>query len=167
MNQFDPNIPGLMQGDVVSVALTEPQPFPYGVGNHIIDPTKPFKIAVEWELFGALVPLWLAALKGEWDVSVYAESLGEGPEIRLATAKVLTTATLPCTVNTNTPTCTKFAAVLTVPANVGLVEHTPDTDQSGIYKLVVSVFLNSDLGLPGFDLIGFQEGPIIQVERPI
>ena len=34
-------------------------------------------------------------------------------------------------------------------------------------KLAVSVFLNSRLGPPGYDLVGFYEGPVIQVENPI
>jgi hypothetical protein len=29
------------------------------------------------------------------------------------------------------------------------------------------VFLNSNLGDPGFDMTGFNEGPIIQVESPV
>ena len=45
-----------------------------------------------------------------------------------------------------------------VPSNT-LDEHAPGTDTSGVYKLVAAVFLNSDLGPPGFDMIGFNEGP--------
>jgi hypothetical protein len=37
-------------------------------------------------------------------------------------------------------------------------------DESGIYKLVVSVFLNSSIPGGKFDLMGFQEGPFIQIE---
>lgn len=80
MLQFDPNIPGLMEGEVTGVAVIDPQPFKYGVGNHVVDPNKPFELKIEWTIFGQLVPLWLSALEGEWDVSVYAESLGKGPE---------------------------------------------------------------------------------------
>jgi hypothetical protein len=166
MNQFDPQLPGLLEGAVTNVAVTDPQPFVGGTGNHVIDPSKDFTLKVEWEVFGQLAPLWLAALAGDWDASVYAESLGEGKEVRLGTQLVPTANTLPCTVNAAQVNCTKFEAEITVPAGT-LDEHNPGTDQSGIYKLVAAVFLNSNLaGIPGYDLIGFSEGPIIQAEVP-
>jgi len=166
MDQFDPQIPGLMEGDVTSVIITDPQPFVGGVGNKVVDPTKEFTLTIEWELFGQLVPLWLAALTGNWDVSVYAESLGGGDEVRLGTTNVATAAMLPCTVNQAKANCTKYAATLTVPPNT-LQEHVPGTNRGGIYKLAVAVFLNSNLsGTPGFDVIAFREGPIIQAENP-
>jgi hypothetical protein len=136
------------------------------VGNHVVDPTKSFELSVEWEIFGQLVPLWLSALAGNWDVSVYAESLGGGNEVRLGTVSVPTTAVQPCTVNAAKANCTKFSATITVPPN-RLQEHTPGTNVGGIYKLVAAVFLNSNLaGTPGFDLVGYSEGPIIQAENP-
>jgi hypothetical protein len=166
MEQFDPNIPGLMEGALARVAVTDPQPFVGGVGNHVVDPTKEFKLTVEWEIFGQLVPLWLTALAGNWNVSVYAESLGGGPEVRLETVHVPTTDVKPCTVNTLKANCTKFSAEITVPPNT-LEEHKPGTDVGGIYKLVAAVFLNSNIaGVPGFDLVGYSEGPIIQAEKP-
>lgn len=166
MDQFDPDIPGLLQGSVTNLAVGDPQPFVGGLGNRIVDPTKPFTLTVEWELFGQLVPLWLSALAGNWDISVYAESLGGGSEIRLGTASVPTTPTLACTVNNAKANCTKYSATINVSAG-RLQEHTPGTDVGGIYKLVVAVFLNSNLaGSPGFDLVGFREGPIIQAENP-
>jgi hypothetical protein len=166
MNQFDPQIPGLMEGEVTSLAVIDPEPFVGGTGNHVIDPTKEFTLKVEWEVFGQLVPVWLAALAGDWDVSVYAESLGGGDEVRLGTTLVPTSPTLPCTVNQAKANCAKYETEVIVPAG-RLQEHQPGTDVGGIYKLVASVFLNSDLpGTPGFDLIGFTEGPIIQAESP-
>jgi len=167
MDQFDPNIQGLIEGNVTSVVVTDPQPFIFGTGNKVIDPTKSFDLTIEWELFGQLVPLWLAALAPNWDVSVYAESLGGGNEVRLGTAIVSKGATLPCTVNQARANCTKYTATVTVPPNT-LQEHVPGTDQGGLYKLAVAVFLNSTLvGVPGYDLIGFSEGPIIQAENPV
>ena len=166
MNQFDPQIPGLMEGEVTSLAVIDPQPFVGGTGNHVIDPSLDFTLKVEWEVFGQLVPIWLAALAGDWDVSVYAESLGGGNEVRLGTQLVASTTTLACTVNAAKANCTKYEATVTVPAGT-LEEHQPGTDVGGIYKLVAAVFLNSNLaGTPGFDLIGFSEGPIIQAEVP-
>ena len=57
----------------------------------------------------------------------------------------------------------QYQVKLQVPANA-LAEGDPGSNVSGIYKLVVAVFLNSNLGQPGFDMIGFNEGPYIQVE---
>ena len=156
MDQFDPDIPGLMQGNITSVTVIDPAlVFPgFEVGNRVIDPTRPFDVNVTWELTGLIAPLWLHALGGNWDVSVYAESLGGGNEVRLGTNN-----TVPAVFNQRT-----YSAAVTVPANT-LQRHAPGTDQSGIYKFVVAVFLNSDLGPPGFDIIGFSEGPIVQLAR--
>jgi hypothetical protein len=157
MKQFDPNIPGLISGDVTTVTVIDPaNTFPgFEVGNHVLDRNESFDVKVEWEIQGLLAPLWLKALGGNWDVSVYAESLGGGNEIRLGTALVAAD-----------PAVTSYSATVTVPPTI-LDEHAPGTDTGGIYKLVVAVFLNSDLGRPGFDMIGFNEGPIVQVESPI
>ena len=166
MIQFDPQITGLMEGEVTGVAVIDPQPFIGGQGNHVIDPNEDFTVKVEWEVFGQLVPIWLAALAGNWDVSVYAESLGGGREVRLGTELVPTTSTSACLVNQAKDNCTRYEATVTVPSGT-LDEHAPGTDTGGIYKLVVAVFLNSNLpGTPGFDLAGFSEGPIIQAEPP-
>jgi len=166
MNQFDPQLPGLMEGAVTNLAVIDPQPFVGGTGNHVIDPNKEFTLKVEWEVFGQLAPLWLAALGGNWDASVYAESLGGGDEVRLGSQAVPVTSTLPCTVNTAQVNCTKYEAEIKVPPGT-LDEHVPGTDQSGIYKLVAAVFLDSSIpGDPGYDLVGFSEGPIIQAEPP-
>ena len=59
--------------------------------------------------------------------------------------------------------CREYTVTVTVPANT-LQEDSGDV--SGIYKLVVSVFLNSNLGSPGFDVTGFREGPILKMENP-
>ena len=162
MNQFDPNLPGLLEGDVTRVAVTDPQPFVGGVGNHVVDPTKQFTLTVEWRLDGQLVPIWLAALGGNWDVSAYAESLGGGPEKRLGTASVAASAFTPDPDANHV----KYTADIIVPPTT-IDEHTPGTDTGGIYKLAVAVFLDSPLpGAPGFDLIGYHEGPVIQAENP-
>jgi hypothetical protein len=166
MTQFDPNIPGLMEGEVTSLAVIDPQPFVGGTGNHVIDPSKEFTVKVELEVHGQLAPLWLDALGGEWDFSVYAESLGGGNEVRLGTENVPVTATLPCTVNQAKANCTKYEATVVVPANT-LQEHIPGTDQGGIYKLVAAVFLNSTIaGIPGYDVMAISEGPVIAAENP-
>jgi hypothetical protein len=47
-----------------------------------------------------------------------------------------------------------------------MVEETSANDQSGIYRLYATVFLNADSNLGGADISGFAEGPIIKVEDP-
>ncbi len=162
---FDPTIPGYLEGEVNSITVTAPATFPApALRRLVVDPTKPFDLTIEWEIFGDLVPLWLAALAGTWNVSVFAESIGPGPEVRLGTTTVKTTDTLPCTVNQAKSNCTKYSATITVPAGT-LTEDIGD--DSGTYKLVATVFLDSSLGTPGFDLTGFREGPIIRAENPV
>ena len=60
----------------------------------------------------------------------------------------------------------QYTVDLEVPANT-LVEGNPGSRHSGVYKLVVTAFLNSTLGQPGFDISGFAEGPMIRVESPL
>ncbi len=162
-DQFDPDLPPYIQGQITNVAVIDPAVtgVPGQLPNRVVDPSQPFTIQVDWTLTGALVPLWLNALQpplqsGFWDVSAYAESLGGGNETKLGTDN-----TVQAVPGQNT-----YSATIVVPPNT-LQEHNPGTDQGGIYKLAVAVFLNSNLGAPGFDIIGFQEGPIIQVENPL
>jgi hypothetical protein len=88
MHQFDPNIPNFIQGDVTGVTLTAPAAFPApALPNKVVDPDQPFSLTIEWEAYGVLVPLWLAALSNTWRVEVYAESLGGGQELRIGSAQ--------------------------------------------------------------------------------
>lgn len=162
---FDPTIPGFLEGDVGPAVITAPATFPApALRRLVIDPTKPFDVTVEWEIYGALVPLWLAALDANWEVAVFAESIGPGDEKQLGTATVPKTTTVPCTVNEAQQNCTKYQATVNVLAGT-LTEDVGGA--SGTYKIVATVFLNSSLGQPGFDLTGFREGPIIRVENPV
>jgi hypothetical protein len=158
MQQFDPNIPGLIGGDVTTVVVIDPAGTfpPFEVGNHVLNSNDAFKVNVSWEVNGLLRPLWLAALGGNWNVQLFAESLGGGPEILLARNDTVAA----------DPAVASYSVTLDVPPNA-LDEGNPGSNVSGIYKLVVSVFLNSALGSPGFDMTGFNEGPIIQVENPV
>ncbi|HKE50981.1 MAG TPA: hypothetical protein VKE25_05680 [Actinomycetes bacterium] len=157
MQQFDPNIPGLIEGNITTVVVRDPAGTfpPFEVGNHVLNRNDAFQINVEWSITGLLRPLWLAALGGNWNVQVFAESLGGGPEILLARDDSVAA----------DPARADYAVQLNVPPNT-LDEGDPGSNTSGIYKLVVSVFLDSTLGSPGFDMTGFSEGPIIQVEDP-
>jgi hypothetical protein len=165
MDRFDPNIPGLLEGELARVAITDPQPFVHGLGNKVVDRNRPFTLTIEWEVYGQVAPIWLRALAGNWNVSVYAESLGSGPERRLGSVAVDTTVFQPST-DPNRVNGRRYRADIAVPPNT-LPEHDPGTDLSGIYRIVGSVFLDSRVaGEPGYDLIGFSDGPMIQVEDP-
>jgi len=54
-----------------------------------------------------------------------------------------------------------------VPAFTLPEENPGDPTQSGVYKIVVTAFLDSQLGAVGYDMMGYAEGPIIKVESPI
>ncbi len=170
MHQFDPSIPNYLEGDITSVALTAPAGFPPpAMPNNVVDPNQPFTITIEWEVYGVLTPLWLAALSNNWRIEVFAESLGGGQELRIGSAQLPKTASVACTANPAAVNCQKWTVDVTVPAGT-LQEGNPGgpaTSPSGIYKLAMSVFLNSTLGTPGFDLVGYYEGPVIQVESPV
>jgi hypothetical protein len=174
VQQFDPNLLNsfnqpLMQGDVTAVLVREPGGIVAGLSNNVVDPNQAFDVRVDWTIFGGLVPLWIAALDptltNPWSVDVYAESIGGGQEIRIGGAQVAT--------NLFTPDPDpahilgrQYTATVTVPAGT-LQEGNPGSNVSGVYKLAAVVFLDSNLGVVGYDLAGFSEGPIIEVESLI
>jgi hypothetical protein len=154
MEQFDPNRPGEIEGEITSLLVIDPAaPQPPHRGNHVVDTTKPFDVVVEWSVSGTDVPLWLNGRTSNWNVSAYAESIGAGFEGLLASDTTVAA----------DPATSSYRATINVPAGK-LTEANPGSDVSGLYKLAVTVFLNSDLPGSGFDMIGFREGPIIQVE---
>jgi hypothetical protein len=166
-DRFDPNIPPAgptdpaIEGEFISIVGISEQPT-LGKSNLVINGAKSFDIEIKWHVFGNLVPLWLTALSvrtKNWVVTAYAESQGPGDEKSLGTVNV----------PVGGPFFTQdetFSAKLTVPAHT-LHEEDPGNDsQSGTYKIVVTVFLDSDLGPVGYDMMGYAEGPIVKVEDP-
>ena len=159
-DRFDPNVPSgplTIQGDITSVTVTEQPEF--GPANLVVNANKPFDIEVSWRVFGNLTPMWLTALSQaspNWVVTAYAESVGPGSEISLGSVDVPVGAG-PFTQDV------AYTAKLTVPPV--LAEENPgDPTQSGVYRLVVTAFLDSTIG--PFDMIGYAEGPVIKVEDP-
>lgn len=153
---FDPQMdPMYFFGKFTGVKVIDPAAPPIMVQNNVIDPTKPWAIEVEWALEGFFVPLYLAALGGNWVVEAYADAMGPGQEKRIAVVNV------PVGPATNPKTYT-----VTLPVAAGEIqEHTPG-GPSGIYRLTVSAFLNSTLGLPGYDISGFADGITFRAEKP-
>jgi hypothetical protein len=159
---FDPNVPGQIQGDVTGLTVIDPAATFLGeLGNLVVDPNRDFQVKVDWEVFEQFAPVFLQALAGSWDVRVYAESVGPGDEVEIGQASVPTTAAGTCSVHGGPP-CSAFSATVSIPAGT-LQEDSPG--QSGVYKLVATVFLNSPISGP-FDMSGYREGPVIRVETP-
>lgn len=159
---FDPQMdPAYFFGEFTNVKVIDPASPPIMVGNLVIDPTKDFYIDVGWTLKGFFVPVWLSALDNppgkKWFVEAYADAMGPGQEIKIAEyLEPVGTYVQPKT----------YSVRLTVPANT-LKEHSPAPGgPSGIYRLTISVFLDSKLGLPGYDIAGFYEGITIKAEKP-
>lgn len=167
-DRFDPNIPPrvpfdptdpTIQGSFLGcVAVTE-QPV-IGKANLVINGDQSFKIHVKWHVFGNLVPLWLGALAQatrDWVVTAYAESEGPGPEKMLGTMKVPVG-------GPNFGEDEVYEATLGVAAHTLAEENPGNPAVSGVYRLAVTVFLNSTIG--PFDMIGYADGPIVKVESP-
>ena len=129
----------------------------------MLDPTQPFDIKVDWKIDGNIAELWLSALavaSPDWVVTAYAESVGPGFE-KILVAQNVPVLPLP-SANRRSPTRRRSPCRRTPSTR-----RTPVTRWSpGVYKLVVTVFLDSTFGSPGYDIMGFAEGPVIKVENP-
>lgn len=153
--QFDPDKGPLFKGEFTSILVKDPAIAGH-TPNLVLDPSKPFQITVDWKLTGTDVPLYLAGADATWSVEAFAESIGPGPEVRLAIGS------LPKGPSVNPAT---YSHTLTVPPFT-LSEGNPFPGQpSGVYKIVATVFLNSAVS-GGYDIAGFLEGPVIRMENP-
>jgi hypothetical protein len=165
MSDFDPNVPTgslTITGEFTAAVLVKEIPA-FGVGNLVLNPQEPFDIEVKWRIAGNVAEIWLNALASQspdWVVTAYAESVGPGPEQVLLEQRVpvlpLSTPSEPF----------DFSTTLTIPADSLPEENPGDPRVSGVYKLVVTVFLDSVFGQPGYDIMGFAEGPIVKMENP-
>ena len=158
MQQFDPNIPGLIGGDVTTVVVIDPAGTfpPFEVGNHVLNRNDSFQVNVAWDIDPPAQEDLAAGPRRQLerpDVRrVHRRRSGDPPRQRQQRA--------------GDPQVANYSVTLNVQPDA-LDEGDPGSNVSGIYKLVVSVFLDSNLGSPGFDMTGFNEGPIIQVENPV
>lgn len=164
---FDPNIPAnpadpaapCIEGEITSVLVTEVPTL--GKTNLVVRPNAPFDIDVSFRVFGNLAPLWLTALSARpWVVTAYAEPEGPGDKAFLGTANV-PVGSQPLSQDVH------YSTKITVPAGTLVEENPGDPAHTGVYKIIVTAFLDSTLGMPGYDMMGFAEGPIIKVENPM
>jgi hypothetical protein len=93
-------------------------------------------------------------------VTAYAESQGPGSEVSLGSVEVPVGGPFFSLDET-------YSAKLNVPAGTLPEEDPGNPNQSGTYKIVVTTFLDSDLGPVGYDMMGYAEGPIVKVESPL
>src|SRR5829696_4310579 len=156
-DRFDPNIPPTgpadpaIQGEFTGIVTITEQPT-LGKANLVVNRDKSFDIEVKWRVFGNLVPLWLTALSVKtknWVVTAYAESQGPGDEVTLGRVNI--------PVGGPFSQDEAYTAKLTVPPNTLPEENPGDPSQSGVYKIVVTTFLDSDLGPVGYDMMGYAE----------
>ncbi|MDY7086118.1 MAG: hypothetical protein SYR96_13530 [Actinomycetota bacterium] len=114
-----------------------------GAPANVLEASKPFKVETKWDI----VPEAARLLGGVWTVSVYAESIGPGPEMHLGSE------TVPLNGGTN------YSATVTVPA--GTLPNDPTPPASGIYKLV-TVLTHRNFG-KNSDVAGLVEGPVARI----
>jgi hypothetical protein len=128
----------------------------------VINGGKPFTIEVAWNFRGNLTPLWLTALSvdtKDWVVTAYANPRGPGNGLTLGSVTVPIGGP-----PFNDPEA--YTATLTVPANTLPEEDPGNPNNSGVYQLTVTVFLDSNLGPVGFDMMGVADFPLVKVENP-
>lgn len=112
----------------------------------ILEADKDFIVHIRWSVSGPLAPL----VAGSWNVNVFFESIGPGPELKLPN----TTLTIPLTPSFGV---NSYDASVTIPANT-----LQGVDTTVPYKMVATVTYRLPNGRPG-PMAGFVESPVIQV----
>jgi hypothetical protein len=135
---FEDLFPADMTGNIDATVLD-----PHGITppTTIIRVTDDWGVHVEWYIDGPAAPL----LGGEWTVTVYAESIGAGPEMQLGNKVVDLDTQLPAPPR-------NYEATINVVAG---------TLPAGVYRLV-SVLNYANMGVP-LEIAGFVEGPLVQI----
>jgi hypothetical protein len=117
----------------------------------IIRATDPWAVRVKWEIAGDQARF--IGPNETWNVRVFLESMGPGPENQqnLPTLQVLATGGTP----------QNYDHMITIPANTDLANPA----FSGVYKLVVVLTLRDAANNP-LPVAGFHEGPVVQFYLP-
>jgi hypothetical protein len=114
-----------------------------GAPTEVLEAGAPFKVRTEWKV-GLLAGLLLG---GTWEVSVYVESIGQGPEERIGRT------TVPLNGGQT------YTAVVDVPANT--LPNDPPPPASGVYK-IVTVLTHRNFGKTS-NIAAIVEGPIVRI----
>ncbi|MBU2664946.1 hypothetical protein KOI35_15695 [Actinoplanes bogorensis] len=114
-----------------------------GTPTHVLEAGAPFRVETSWEIPASAALL----LGGVWTVSVYAESIGGGPELRTGTD------TVPLNGGTN------YSANVVVPPST--LNGNPSPPASGVYKLV-TVLTHRNFGRNS-DVAAIAEGPMVRI----
>lgn len=157
---FDPNIPSFIDGKFDTIEIAEKPAL--GKANLVINGGQPFDIKVSWRIEGSLTPLWLTALSvatKDWVVTAYANPRGPGSGLVLGTVRIPIG---------GPPFTDPMLYAATIPVAAGtLPEEDPGGTNSGVYQFTVTVFLDSNLGPVGYDMMGVADFPIVKVENPL
>jgi hypothetical protein len=130
----------------------------------VINPDKTFDINIEWQLTGNEVDLYLNHDETEdnWRINAFAETMGPGEDL------IVYRGDLPKADGVEQGAGADYKVVFTHSCHYTpdpgpkLQEHIPNAN-SGVYKLVITVFLNNRSNM-GYDIAGFHEGPMIMAE---
>jgi hypothetical protein len=142
---FEPSFPGPLQNlfhGHIQAEITDPHGSP---PSTIISLTDDFHINVTWQVHGQLVP----CICGKWQVRVYVESIGPGPELIIGTRDVAMTGDINYAETIIIVPGTAFP-----PTNEALV--------AGVYKVVVIVTSTNLKGQPS-PFAGYVELPLIHL----
>jgi hypothetical protein len=160
-------------GSFVHVRVMQAVGAPAGEYNNlVINPTLPFDVQLEWQLDGTMagagcVPMILAGIAAtSWRVYIYAEKMGPGTDLLIYDSNTLAAADRPAVGPAPTAVPVRWQHTANIPAAT-LPEAAPPGTESGVYKLVTTVWANSapPAGTP--DIVGFHEGPMIMSENPV
>jgi hypothetical protein len=131
----NPALSGTIEAEVYEVGGVAP--------GTIIDVDQDWGVKIRWQLSGSLVPF----ICGSWCVSLYFESMGDGPEFDLRRTQTLELE--PCGSG-------KYEYDFRVPRGTIRREHCGRP-----YKVVAAVTFRTRCGKPG-PMAGYVEGPLIQ-----
>jgi hypothetical protein len=126
----------------VNVIVTDNSVLP--TPNTVLVGSKPFFVKADWDIAGLVA----SAIGGDFSIDFYVESIGNGPEKKLASTQVAANSVAPSANRS-------YSATLTIPAGAL-------TD--GLYKTaLVLTHKNAGVATP---IAGLDEGPMIQITTP-
>jgi hypothetical protein len=116
-----------------------------GSPSTVLEASQPFSVDTTW----ILDPTTASYLGGQWEVAVYAESIGNAPEGQFGPTRIV-----PVTGGA------VYSTTVTVPANT--VPNNPNEPRSGVYKLVAVLLLRNVAGKVT-DIAAVAECPIVRI----